>query len=282
MATNRDYYEILGVAKTASEDEIKKAYRQLALKHHPDRDKSKGAEERFKEINEAYEVLSDPQKRAAYDRFGHAAFRPGAGPAPGGQAWREGPFTYTYYGPGNVSGAEGFGFSDPFEIFEAFFGGASPFGRQTRIPTYQLEIDFMEAVKGVEKKVTVEGKEKTIKIPAGVRDGSRVRFGNFNIIVRVRPHPEFQRDGYDIWVSREISVPEAVLGTQIEVPTIDGKKKVKIPAGVQSGTVVRLKNLGVPHVRGSGRGNQYVRVVVKIPKKLSKKEKELYRQLAEK
>lgn len=284
MVTERDYYEILGVPKKASESEIKKAYRQQALKHHPDRDKSKDAEKRFKEINEAYEVLADSQKRALYDRYGHAAFAPGsagAGPFGGGQAWQEGPFSYTYYGPGDFAGGGFGGFSDPFEIFEAFFGGASPFRRGPRIPTYELELEFMEAVKGVEKEVDLQGEKKTIKIPAGVRDGSRVRFGDFNVVVRIRTHPEFQRDGYDIWISREIGIPEAVLGTQLKVPTIEGDKKLKIPPGIQSGTVVRMRGRGIPHVRGSGKGDQYVRILVAIPKKPSQEEKKLYQKLQE-
>lgn len=286
MATNRNYYEILGVSQNTSSDQLKKAYRQLALKHHPDRDKSPGAEVRFKEINRAYEVLSDPQKRAAYDRFGEAAFTPGGaqrGPFGEGATRQGGPFTYTFYGnPGSSTGFEGFGgFSDPFEIFEAFFGNASPLGRQPRLPTYELTLDFMEVAKGVEKKVTVQGKEKTIRIPAGVRDGSRIKFTDFTILVNVRPSPIFQREDNDLWITREILVPDAVLGTQIEVPTIDGERKLKIAPGTQSGSVIRMKGYGVPFLRGSGRGDQYVRILVKTPQKLTREEKELYHQLKE-
>src|SRR3990167_3221987 len=149
---DRDYYQILGVTKGASESEIKKAYRKLALEHHPDRNKGdKASEEKFKEVTKAYEVLSDPQKKQAYDQFGHAAFEGGAGqgnPFAGGfggqQGGQYGPFTYTYTTGGNAGGFDFGGFSDPFEIFEQFFGGASPFGRAARRPVYSLEIDFIE------------------------------------------------------------------------------------------------------------------------------------------
>src|SRR3989344_7890134 len=154
MATNRNYYDVLGVSKGASAEELKQAYRKLALQYHPDRNRTKEAEEKFKEINQAYEVLSDAQKRQMYDQVGHAAFDPSAGsgqggPFGGGNTYRYGPFTYTY-SSNQGGGAQEFdfgGFSDPFEIFEQFFGGASPFGR--RKPVYELAIDFMEAIQGV-------------------------------------------------------------------------------------------------------------------------------------
>jgi DnaJ-class molecular chaperone len=279
----RDYYEVLGVSRKATLDEIKKAYRQLALKYHPDRDKSLGSNERFKEINQAYEVLADAKKRQMYDQFGQAAFEPGTGPF-AGRTYREGPFTYTYYGPSK--GFSGFdfgsgGFSDPFEIFEEFFGTVSPFGRRARVPRYRVNIDFMEAVHGCEKTINVEGKKVTVKIPAGVDDGSRIRFGDFYIVVSVSPHSELRREGSDIYLSREISFPEAALGTQIEVLTIDGEVKVKIPPGLQSGTAVRLRGKGVPRLRGSGRGDQYVLVRVKTPTKLSSEQKQLLDRLKE-
>lgn len=278
MATKRDYYDILGVSRDTSPEEIKKAYRHLALKYHPDRDKSPGAEEKFKEINEAYEVLSDPQKRQVYDRFGQTGFAPGSDHGFTGQSWQEGPFSYTFYGPGEFSGFGGF--SDPFEIFEAFFGGASPFRREPPKPTFQVNLEFLEAVKGVEKKLIIRGEEKKIKIPAGVRNGSRVRFKDFDLLIEVTPHPEFHREGNDIWLTREISLTKAVLGSQITIPTVDGERKLKIPSGVQPGTVIRLKKLGVPFIRGSGRGDQYVRILIEVPKKLKKEEKELYEQLS--
>ena len=277
--TKKDYYEILGVSRNATLEEIKRAYRRLALKHHPDRDKSPGAEERFKEINEAYEVLSDPKKRQMYDQFGHAAFQPGGG---FGKTYRRGPFTYTYWGPADFDFHFNFGgFSDPFEIFEEFFGTVSPFGQRKRIPRYRVYLDFWEAVKGCEKELEVEGKKVKVRIPAGVDDGSRIRFGNFYVIVSVSPHPEFKREGADIYLTREISFPEAALGTTLEVPTIDGKVKLKIPPGLQSGTTIRLRGKGVPKLHGRGRGDQYVLIRVKTPTNLNSTQKELLKRLQE-
>src|SRR5690242_20290438 len=180
----KDYYSLLGVSKSATAQEIKTAYRKLALQYHPDRNKGdKAAEEKFKEVTKAYEVLGDAQKRQTYDQFGAAAFEqggPGAGgpfggfggPFGGGQGGQYGPFTYTYSTNGGQGGGFDFGgFSDPFDIFEQFFGGASPFGRAARRPVYAVSIDFMEAVKGVTKKVSIDGKQESIKIPAGVDNG---------------------------------------------------------------------------------------------------------------
>lgn len=278
---NRDYYEVLSVSPDATLDEIKRTYRQLALKHHPDRDKSPGASERFKEINQAYEILSDAKKRQLYDQFGQAAFEPGTAPF-AGRTYQKGPFAYTYYGSTEGFSGSDFGFggySNPFEIFEEFFGTVSPFGRQARMPRYHLNIDFMEAVHGCERTVNAGGRKVTVKIPAGVDDGSRIRFGDFYIIISVSPHPEFRREGSDIYISQEISFPEAALGTQIEVPTVNGEIKIKIPAGLQSGTAVRLRGKGVPRLRGSGRGDQYVLVRVKTPTRLSSEQRKLLNRL---
>lgn len=295
MPTQRDYYDILGVSKNASTDELKKAYRKQALEWHPDRNKSPEAEKRFKEINEAYEVLSDSEKRSAYDQFGHAAFAPGGmgagGPFagaegfPGGytRTYRQGPFTYTYttYGGGTPFEGLGFDFSDPFEIFEQFFGGASPFARQTRIPRYGLTIDFMEAAKGCEKEVIMEGKKRKIRIPAGVDDGSRIRFRDFYITIDVRPSKIFQRDGNDVFVNVQIPLTLAILGGTVEVPTIDGDLKLRIRPGTQPGTMVRLRGRGIKHLRGYGRGDQYVRLSIKIPEKLTREQKEALKNLEE-
>jgi molecular chaperone DnaJ len=277
MTTTRDYYDILGVSKTATAAELKSAYRKQALQWHPDRNKSTEAETKFKEINEAYEILSNTDKRAAYDQYGHAAFEQGAG-GPGGfggfgnqqgGTYRQGPFTYTY-------GAENFDFSDPFEIFEQFFGGASPFGRQGRqIPHYSLSIDFDEAVHGVEKTVEIDGKRKTIKIPAGVDNGSRIKFQDFTVTLDVKPDSTFTREGDDLIVNVFLPLTMAILGGVMEVPTIEGDLKLKIRSGTQPGTMIRLRGEGVKRLHSSGRGDQYVRLQIKIPEKLTRRQKEL-------
>jgi|SRR3989344_4517903 len=285
-----DFYSVLGVSKSATEADIKRAYRKLALQWHPDRNKTAQAAEKFKEINKAYEVIGDPKKRETYDQYGEAAFSQGAGfgggqgPFGGGaQTGRYGPFTYTYSTSGGANPFEGVdfgGFSDPFDIFEQFFGGASPFGgrAQTRRKIYRINIDFMEAVKGVEKTVEVEGKKQTIKIPGGVDDDTRVRFGDFDILISVSPHPTFKREGYDLVVDKEISFSQAALGDVVTVPTIDGDLSLKIQPGTDSGTLIRLRGKGVHQVRGGGRGDQYVRVKINIPNNLTSRQKELLRE----
>ncbi|HUD09581.1 MAG TPA: DnaJ C-terminal domain-containing protein [Patescibacteria group bacterium] len=287
---NNDYYQILGVSKTASEAEIKKAYRKLALQYHPDRNKGKEAEEKFKEVNQAYEVLSDAQKRQTYDQFGAAAFEQGgpsgqgpfgAGGPFGGFGGQQGPFTYTYStNGGNPQGFDfGGGFSDPFEIFEQFFGGGNPFGRaQRRRLTYSLTISFMEAVKGVTKRVQLEGKTQTIKIPAGVDGGSRIRFGDYDVVIDVTPDRKFKRQGYDIISEQEITFPQAAMGDTIEVETVEDSVKIKIPAGTQPETLIRLRGKGVKMLRGSGHGDHYVRIKIMIPKNLSAHQKELLKE----
>jgi len=293
MATKRDYYDILGVSRNASKEELKKAYRKLALEWHPDRNKTKGAGERFKEINEAYEVLSDSKKKATYDKFGHAAFGPGAGPGgfgaygfPGGftRTYKKGPFTYTYttYSTGGPGIEFDFGgFSDPFEIFEQFFGGGRPFGRTSRIPRYGITLSFMEVAKGCEKEIMVNGKKWKVKIPAGVDDGSRIRFGDFYVTIDVKPDETFQRDGPDIFVNHQIPLKMAILGGTTEVPTIDDKVKLKIRSGTQPGTMIRLRGRGIKKLRGFGRGDQYIRLQVKIPEKLTREQKEALKKLEE-
>lgn len=269
----KDFYEVLGVKKDATETEIKKAYRKLALEYHPDRNKTKEAEEKFKEINEAYEVLSDPQKKQAYDQFGHNAFNGGQGPFSGGfggRTYGQGPFTYTYYGD-QEAGDFG-GFSDPFDIFEQFFGG-SPFGR--RKPSYSINLDFMEAIRGIQKKVNIQGKSREIKIPAGVDNGSRIRFDDFDLVISVSPHPRFRREGYDIITESEIPFTYAALGGTTEVDTIDGKVKIRIPQGTQPESIIRLRGKGVKHIKDKNKGDQFIKIKVKIPIKLSHREKEI-------
>lgn len=279
MATQRDYYEILGVSKTAPAAEIKKAYRKLALQFHPDKNKAPDAEARFKEINAAYEVLSDEKKRQAYDQFGHAAFDPAAGmsgnPFTGG--FRQGPFTYTYSTTGqNPFSDMGFDFSDPYEIFEQFFGGGFAGGRP-RKPRYGLEITFMEAVEGVTKEVTIAGKKHTLKIPAGADDGTRMRYSDFDVTISVQPHPRFKRDGVDVFVDEPVDFATMALGGTIEVATLRGTLKLKVRPGTPTHTLIRLRGEGVPSLRG-GRGDLYVRMMVTVPTKLSKEQKRLLEQ----
>ncbi len=289
MSSKRDYYEVLGVSKNASGDEIKKAYRKLALEWHPDRNKAAGANEKFKEINEAYAVLSDANKKQTYDQFGHAAFQPGAGapgqgPFGGGSPFggQQGPFTYSYYSDGGQgSPFEGI---DPFEIFEQFFGGgfSTQGRRQPRREVYQITIDFMEAAKGATKEIHLprgragEGSvRKTIKIPAGVDTGSRIRFEDFEIVLEVRPDRKFKRENDDLIVDHEITYTQASLGAVVDVPTIDGDVSLRIQPGTQPGTMIRLRGKGVPHVRSGGRGDEYVKIQLKIPTRLSRRQKEL-------
>ena len=271
----KDFYETLEVAKSATEDEIKRAYRKLALQYHPDRNKGKESEEKFKEVTKAYEVLSDTQKRQQYDQFGSAAFEQGAGgggPFGGSQGGQYGPFSYTY----TTGGANDFDFgggTDPFDIFEQFFGGAAR-GRQRR-QVYALSIDFMEAVKGVEKKISLNGKQQTIKVPAGVDEGSRIRFSDYDVLIEVKPDSRFKREGYDIISEKQLSFAQAAMGDEIPVETIWGEVKFRVPAGTQSNTLIRLREKGVPHVRGNSRGDHYIKITVVIPKNLSARQKEL-------
>lgn len=274
MAAKRDYYDVLGVSKNASSTEIKKAYRKLALQYHPDRNKTADAEKKFKEINEAYEILSDSQKKQTYDQFGHDAFgaSTGGGPASG---WGSQTYTYTTNGGGNPFG----NISDPFEIFEQFFGGASPFGRAARMPRYGLTISFMEAVEGCEKEVMIGNRKRKLKFPPGVDDGSRIRFGDFYVSLDVLPHRIFQREGADIFINQELPLAIAILGGSLEVPTLDGKVKLKIRTGTQPGTVVRLRGRGIKRLAGFGKGDQYVRLRIKIPTRLSRKQKKQVKEI---
>lgn len=282
---SKDYYQILGLTKSASADDIKKAYRKLALQYHPDRNKGdKVSEEKFKEVTKAYEVLSDTSKKQTYDQYGEAAFEqggPGGGNPSGGFNGGQGPFTYTYSNMGGQQGGFDFGgFSDPFDIFEQFFGGGgSPFGgRQQRRQVYSLRISFMDAVKGATKKVDLGGKVQTIKIPEGVDDGSRIRFGETDVVIEVTPDKRFKRQGYDIVTEEEISFPKAALGDNLTVETVQGNVTIKIPAGTQPETLIRLRGEGVKMLRGSGHGDHYVRIKVTVPKTLNSKQKELLRE----
>lgn len=290
MAEAKDYYSTLGVSKNATAEELKKAYRRLALEWHPDKNKSQEAQEKFKEINQAYEILSNPEKRAAYDQFGKSAFEAGGGAGPfGAGGYRQGPFTYTYYGTNNGqsgAGSDFSGFTDPFEIFEQFFGGASPFGfgagnSRTRKPVYEIQLNFEEAVRGVEKNISLGNRPKTIKIPAGVDNNSRIRFDEFDLLIQVRPSRIFERQGYDLVVDKEISYSLAVLGGEIGVPTLDGELKLRIRSGTKPGSLIRLRAHGVPYIRDkSRRGDLYVRILIKIPEKVGREEKRILEELA--
>lgn len=277
MPTKKDYYEVLGVAKTASEDEIKSAYRKLALKYHPDRNKEPGAEARFKEINEAYQILSDKSKREKYDQFGHSAFDPssGMGGNPYAGAYQQGPFTWTYSTSGNPFTDTDY--IDPFEVFNSFFGGSgrSGFGGRARMPSYSLHLSFMEAVTGTQKTVEVEGRKQTIKIPAGVDDGTRIRFKDFYVTFDVGTDPYFKRQGADVYADVNLPVSALILGATIKVKTLTGEVKMKVREGTQSHTMLRLTGEGIPVLGSRNRkGDLYVRLIAKIPEKINRQQRQ--------
>ncbi len=304
MAKAKDYYEILGIARNASSDDIKKAYRNLAREHHPDMvkdgDKAK-AEERFKEINEAYQILSDSQKKNMYDQFGHTASQQGsAGAGNNGGQW--GPFSYTYSSSGTQGqgGAGNFGGFDPFDIFEDFFGFRGFNGQQARPQKgknlyYELHIDFKDSLQGIEREVNIESGRVKIKIPVGVLDGTEMRFagkgmpgpnglppGDLFITLRIRLPKEFQRAGDTLHVVVELDIVTATIGGEIQVPIIDIKEKdgvgraaLKIPAATQYGAQFRLKGKGLPRSASSGSGDVIVQVAVRVPQKLSRKQRQL-------
>ncbi|MFA6519150.1 MAG: DnaJ C-terminal domain-containing protein [Candidatus Shapirobacteria bacterium] len=283
-----DFYDVLGVTKSASKEDIKSAYRKKALEWHPDRNKSPDAEEKFKEINEAYEVLSNDQKKGAYDQFGHAAFDPSSGGF-GGHTYTDqnGPFSYTWSsGGGSPFGNADFdfgGFSNPFDIFEQFFGGGGNFNggrRQQQLATYRVDISFLDAAKGCQKEVSIDGKTKSIKIPAGVDDGQRIKFSDFILYINVLPDKIFKRDGNDVFVNQEISFGTATLGADIEVPTLSGPLKVRVKPGTQPHTLIRLKGQGIRDVNGYGVGDLYIRLLVTIPTRLNSRQKDLLKELA--
>jgi len=310
----KDYYQTLGVAKTASQDEIKSAFRKLARTHHPDMVKPKeraAASERFKEINEAYEVLGDPEKRRQYDTLGADWQRGGAQPPPG---WHQGAAGARRQHPAGAGrGAEDFefnfggtGFSD---FFEAFFGSggrqANPFASGRAAGTKRgvdVEADLMvpleEALHGARRKISfqrqgVKPQTYEVTIPAGVREGQRIRLsgqgeagiqggpaGDLYLNVRLAPHPDFQVDGADLNYDAQLPPWRLALGGEVAVPTMEGTAKLKIPPGSQPGQRFRLKGRGMPKP-GGGRGDLYVVISVEIPKMLTPKQAELWQALAE-
>lgn len=287
----RDYYEILGVSKNASDDEIKKAYRKLAIKYHPDKNPGdKEAEAKFKEINEAHDVLSDKQKRARYDQFGHAGVG-GAGGNPFGGGATQNPF-----GGGFDFNGQTFNFDFSGGGLDDILGNLFGFGNGARRPRrgadYQttVTLDFEEAIFGTTKSVTVDSKSMKIKIPAGIDDGMSIRLrgkggpapagegvepGDLYVRIRVKPHKHLTREGAIILSEERISMVDAALGCEIEVPTVDGPITMKVPAGTQSGTPFKLSGHGVPFRSDGDRGPHIVTVIVETPKNLSRKQKEL-------
>jgi curved DNA-binding protein len=313
-----DYYKVLGVDRGASIDDIKKAYRKLALKHHPDRNPSdkKRSEEKFKEISEAYAVLTDPEKRKQYDEFGTDAFRQkftqedifrdfdindilrgfGFGNL-GGE--------YTRFGGSAGGGGRRRAYSqrkvDPFaEMFgeQAYGRREAPSSKDQDIE-YNLAITLEESVIGAEKKLSLKkgdmAEEVSVKIPAGISSGKKLRLagkglqgpyggpaGDLYLNISVLPHPIFSRDGDDLYVEKTVSYSQACLGSTIDVPTLSsGSKRVKIQPGTQSNTKIRLKGFGVPHLKGEGHGDQFVRIFVDVPKKMTAKQAELVKRLSE-
>ncbi len=283
----RDYYEILGVSKNASDDEIKKAYRKLAIKYHPDKNPGdKEAEEKFKEINEAHDVLSDKQKRARYDQFGHAGV---GGGAAGGNPFGNGGSPFGNFNGQSFNfdfGGAG-GFDDILSNLFGFGGGARRPRRGADLQT-SVTLTFEEAIFGTTKEVDVNGESIKLKIPAGIDDGMSIRLrgkggeapeggekGDLYVRIRVKPHKHLTREGNIILSEEKISMVDAALGCEIEVETVDGTVTMKVPAGTQSGTPFKLSGHGVPFRADGDRGPHIVTVIVETPKNLSKRQKEL-------
>jgi len=306
-----DYYKLLNVGKQATPDEIKKAYRRLALKYHPDKNPDdKAAEEKFKQINEAYAVLSDPQKRQQYDTFGSDAFSQrftqedifrdfdinsilrdlGFGGLGGGD------FGHLF---GRGARARSFGGHNT-ESFSDIFGRqySQHVNRKGQDLEYVLGTSLEEAYYGADKKIAIRKgphvDEIKIKVPPGINSGQKLRIpgkghpginggpaGDLYITINVNPHSLFSREGDDIYIQKTISFSEATLGSAIDVPTLEGAtKRVKIPAGTQNNTKIRMKGFGMPHFKKSGKGDEYVKIAVAIPKSLTKRQQDLIENLA--
>ena len=300
MATAyKDYYKILGVDRNAEEKEIKQAYRRLARKYHPDVNPGdKQAEEKFKEISEAYEVLSDKEKRVKYDQFGQywqqaeAAGRSGAGAGTPPPGWEQGFGGFDF----DAGAPSGFG-----DIFEMIFGGReeqtrggvrweTPSGRDLE---YEIEVTLEEALNGATKSFTVDGKRVEVKIPKGVKEGSRIRLagqgatghggrkGDLYLIIKMRPHPRFERRGDNLYTDVDIPYIVGALGGEVKIPTLSGKASMKIPAGTSSGQTFRLTGQGMSKLSDKNRGDLYARVRLTVPRTLSDKQRELLMELAQ-
>lgn len=290
----KDYYKILGVTRDASADDIKKAYRKLARKYHPDVSKEKDAEEHFKDVNEAYDVLGDKEKRAAYDQLG--AYR-------SGQEFRPPPDWGTRFGQGGFSQAD-FGGMDLSDLFAQMFGmGGGVHARQGfsggmrgRDVETTLHLSLDEAFHGTEKTLQLASpgqapKVVTVRVPAGATSGKKLRVrgkgetsmhgqsGDLLLLIEVDPHPLFRTDGKDLLLDLPVTPWEAVLGTVVQVPTMGGSIRIRIPAGARAGQKLRLAGKGMPDA--SGKGDLYAVVQIVVPQELSEEERRLYEQLAE-
>jgi curved DNA-binding protein len=299
----RDYYETLGVPRDASSDDIRSAYRKLARQYHPDVNKDPGAEDRFKEIAEAYEVLRDPEKRERYDRLG-ANWKAGqdVSGASGFEGSARGP-QQGGFGDVRFEFGEGADFSDFFEgLFgsragrqrAAGFGGFDGFSTRGSDQEATLELSLEEAARGGRRKISLgDGRDYEVNIPPGVRDGQLIRLageggqglgggpaGDLMLRVRVRPHPRFRVEGRDLQVDLPVAPWEAALGATVDVPTLDGRTRVKVPPGSSSGRKLRLKGQGMPGPKEQP-GDLYATVRIEVPKKLTKDERELFERLAE-
>jgi curved DNA-binding protein len=296
----KDYYKILGVDRKAGQDEIKKVYRKLAMKYHPDKNPdNKQAEEKFKEINEAYQVLGDKEKRARYDQLGSSYSQWQQRGAPGNFNWEDW-FGGAPRGGGGVryedaDGMFGGGMDGFSQFFEAIFGmgggmGAQP-GRNPRAARQRYEqpvdISLEEAYRGAVRILESEGKRVQVKIPAGAKSGTKVRVkgkapggGDLYLKINVLKHPNFERKGDDLHTQIAVDVFTALLGGKAQVKTLDGNLSLTIPAGTQPEQIIRLSGRGMPKLRKKEKGDLYVRVKVKIPKKLSEKQKKLLEEAA--
>ncbi len=300
---SKDYYKILGVDKTASKDDIKKAFRKLAHEHHPDKNKGNAeSEKKFKEASEAYAVLSDDQKRAQYDRFGSAGmggggFNPGAGGF-GGQGFGGFDFSGFQQGGGGFHFNQGGVEFDLGDIFGEFFGGGRR-PRKGRNITVDVELSFKDSIFGIEKEINVEKAKLVVKIPPGIENGQGLRIagkgedgpgGRGDLIVRVwvKEHAHIRKEGFDLVMQLPIKLTTALAGGSMDIETLDGVIELKIPAGTSHGEILRVKGKGVPYentgsVFGTGgrRGDLLVVTHVEMPRKLSKKAKELIEGLKE-